>query len=146
VPASINDHHNGWGGNLRHVIEVAEHAERIALDVPGISTELLILAALIHNTPIANGYCWMENQWVPAGKYDQREYRQRFEVRLASTLERYPELLKDCERHALWSILFASAEVVETPKQQVAIVEKEILSMASRLSCVLNLRNQGGVQ
>jgi hypothetical protein len=146
VPASINDHHNGWGGNLRHVVEVAEHAERIALDVPGISTELLILAALIHNTPIANGYCWMENQWVPAGKYDQRDNRQRFKARITSTLERHPELLKDCERHALWSILFASTEVVETPKQPVASVEKEILSMATRLSCVLNLRNQGGVQ
>lgn len=43
APAPINGHHNGWGGNLRYVVEVAKHTGRIALDVPSVSTGLLIL-------------------------------------------------------------------------------------------------------
>ena len=146
APASINGHHNGWGGNLRHGVEVAEHAERISLDVPGVSTEVLILAALIHNTPIANGFSWMDNQWVQLSKYAQRDCRQRFKSQITGILERLPGLLTDSERQTLWNILFANCEVDEAAWQPLATIEKEILSMAGRLSCALNLRNQGGVQ
>lgn len=147
IPASINSHHNGWGGNLRHVVEMAEHAERIALDVEGISSGLLILAGLLFNAPQAEAYTWKDGQWGLTRESQIQESLERFQVRLQNILERQPSLLTDRERQTLWQILFAQGgERHERPRQPMASIEAEILKMADRLSCVLNLRGQGGVQ
>lgn len=146
IPASINSHHNGWGGNLRHAVEMAEHAERIALDVEGVSNDLLILAGLLYNAPLAEAYTWKEGQWGLAGFAVVRDTRKRFEGRLSAILEQQPNLLSDRERQTLWQILFGHADGCEgSPQQPMAALETEILKMADRLSCVLNLQGQGGV-
>lgn len=147
IPASINGHHNGWGGNLRHVVEMAEHAERIALDVEGISSDLLILAGLVYNAPQAEAYTWQDGQWGLTRESKIQESRARFQVRLEAILERQPSLLSEQERQILWQILFAQGSGHhERYRQPMASLETEILKMADRLSCVINLRGQGGVQ
>lgn len=146
IPASINSHHNGWGGNLRHSVEMAEHAERIALDVEGVSNDLLILAGLLCNAPDAEAYIWKEGQWGQAGLAVVRATRQRFEARLHAILEHRPNLLNERERQILWQILFGrDTENHGSREQPMTALETEILKMADRLSCVLNLRGQGGV-
>lgn len=147
IPASINSHHNGWGGNLRHAVEMAEHAERIALDVEGVSNDLLILAGLLYNAPQADAYAWKEGRWILASTGVIQATRQRFEERLSAILERRPGLLTDGERKILWQILFGHPG----GRQLSALVpmgalETEILRMADRLSCVVNLQGQGGLQ
>lgn len=147
IPASINSHHNGWGGNLRHAVEMAEHAERIALDVEGVSSDLLILAGLLYNAPRAGAYTWDDGQWGVARTSVVQESRKRFQARLQSILERQPRLLTEQERQTLWQILFGNEGAYhEDQPQPIAALETEILKMADRLSCVLNLRGQGGVQ
>jgi hypothetical protein len=147
IPASINGHHNGWGGNLRHAVEMAEHAERIALDVSGVSNDFLILAGLLYNAPNAEGYRWSDGQWGLASVAILNESRKRFQTRLNAILERRPELLAERERETLWQILFGNRiDRIELPSQPNSAFETEILSLANRLSCVINLRDQGGVQ
>lgn len=147
IPASINAHHNGWGGNLRHVVEMAEHAERIALDVVGVSNDLLILAGLLYNAPNAEGYRWSDGQWVLASESIQKDAVKCFQVRLKDIWKRRPELMADRDRRTLWQILFGNhIHRFELSRQPLAAVETEILALADRLSCVLNLRDQGGVQ
>ena len=147
IPASIDGHHNGWGGNLRHAVEMAEHAERIALDLSGVSNDLLILAGLLYNAPNAEGYRWSDGQWVLASQCVLNESRKRFLARLKAILERHPELLTGGDRRTLWQILFGShVGRGELSWQPLAALETEILSLADRLSCVINLRDQGGVQ
>ena len=146
VPASINGHHNGWGGNLRHSVEMAEHAERIALDVPSVSNGLLTLAGLLFNAPNAEAYRWVGGHWEMASKSVQETSRKRFQTHLLSILQRSPELLSKHERQTLWQILFGqSVGHQERQVQPIAALEVEILTIADRLSCVLNLREQGGV-
>jgi len=147
IPASLNSHHNGWGGNLRHAVEMAEHAERIALDVEGVSSDLLVLAGLLCNAPQADAYAWKEGQWVLAGPAAIQATRQRFEGRLSAILERRPGLLTDGERKILWQILFGHPGGRELSAQAPMLaLESEILRMADRLSCVVNLQGQGGLQ
>lgn len=147
IPASIDSHHNGWGGNLRHAVEMAEHAERIALDVEGVSSDLLILSGLLFNAPLAGAYAWKDGQWGWARLAMIQESRKRFEASLTAILEHQPNLLAERERQTLWQILFGHDGGSDgSPLQPMATLETEILKMADRLSCVLNLRGQGGVQ
>lgn len=146
IPASINGHHNGWGGNLRHAVEMADHAERIALDVSGVSNDLLVLAGLLYNAPNAEGYHWSDGQWALASQSDLSESRRSFQARLKTLRERRPELLTEDKRDTLWQILFGShVGRGEWSRQPIAALETEILSLADRLSCTINLRDQGGV-
>lgn len=147
IPASINGHHNGWGGNLRHVVEMAEHAERIALDVEGVSTDLLILAGFLYNEPLAGAYTWKDGQWGLASSAVIQASKRDLEAALEQILEDRPCFLTERERQTLWQILFGhDGEQVKTQRKPMASLETEILEMADRLSCVLNLRGQGGVQ
>lgn len=147
IPASINSHHNGWGGNLRHAVEMAEHAERIALDVEGVSSDLLILAGLLYNAPMVGAYIWNDGQWGQARRAMVQESRNCFEARLTAVLAHLPNLLSERERLILWQILFGYGGGGEASHPQaMAALETEILKMADRLSCVLNLLGQGGVQ
>ena len=147
IPASIDSHHNGWGGNLRHAVEMAEHAERIALDVEGVSTDLLILAGLLYNAPMAGSYTWKDGQWGIASTAVLRASKEDFKAALERILENHPRLLTERERQTLWQILFGQdGEPAKTLRKPMASLETEILEMADRLSCVLNLRGQGGVQ
>lgn len=147
IPASINGHHNGWGGNLRHAVEMAEHAERIALDVSGVSNDMLILSGLLYNAPIVEAYRWSDGQWGLASEAILNQSRTRFQSRLNAILERRPELLTERERDTLWLVLFGNRiDRIELPSQPSIALETEILSLADRLSCVINLRDQGGVQ
>lgn len=147
IPASLNSHHNGWGGNLRHAVEMAEHAERIALDVEGVSTDLLILAGLLYNAPQARSYTWREGQWGLARSSSVQESRTHFQARLNAILERQSTLLTERECRILWQILFGrDSNRDNTRRQPMVALETEILKMADRLSCVLNLQGQGGVQ
>lgn len=147
MPASLNSHHNGWGGNLRHAVEMAEHAERIALDVEGVSTDLLILAGFLYNAPLAEAYTWKDGKWGLVRSEVVRESRLLFEDRLLAILQHQPNLLTEQERHTLWQILFGhDGRRHDTSLQPMAALETEIMRMADRLSCVLNLRGQSGVQ
>lgn len=146
APATISCHHNGWGGNLRHAVEMAEHAERIALDVEGVSHDLLILAGLLYNAPQAEAHTWKDGQWGQPSLTLVQQSRKRFETRLSAILERQPNLMAGKERQTLWQILFGQGSANGTMAQQpMTALETEILQMANRLSCVLNLRGQGGV-
>jgi len=147
IPASINGHHNGWGGNLRHAVEVAEHAERIAMDVSGVSSGLLILAGLLNNAPNADRYRWSDGQWVLASESILNQAGKSFQARLKAIWGSRPELLADVDRRALWQILFGvHVGRGELSRQPIAALETEILSLADRLSCVINLRDQGGIR
>lgn len=55
-PSSIGDHHAGWNGNFRHVIEVAEHARDIGRKTPLADISLLIAAGLLHDAAKADEY------------------------------------------------------------------------------------------
>jgi len=73
--------------------------------------------------------------------------RQRFEGRLSAILERRPGLLTDGERTILWQILFGHPAGRELSAQAPMLaLETEIFRMADRLSCVVNLHGQGGLQ
>lgn len=146
APASINSHHNGWGGNLRHVVELAEHAERISLEVEGVSVSLLILASLLYNAGQTQAFVWKDGQWgFQESKI--RECQSQFQQRLDAVLDQHPSLLSTQERHILWQTLFGQhGSRREDYRQPMASLETEILKMADRLSCVINLQGQGGVQ
>lgn len=147
VPASSHEHHNGWGGLLRHAVEMAEHAEHIALEVPGVSCDLLILAALLYNAPIAEAFRWANGQWASPGESIIESARLRFATRLDDILEHQPTWLTEEERQILWQILFGQAGKANHPEQRpFAKLETEILFMADRLSSAINRREQGGVQ
>lgn len=112
-----------------------------------VSSDLLILAGLLFNAPQAEAYTWKDGQWGLTRESHIQESQERFQVRLQNILERQPSLLTDRERQTLWQILFdQGGERHERPRQPMASIETEILKMADRLSCVLNLRGQGGVQ
>ena len=147
IPASIDSHHNGWGGNLRHAVDMAEHAERFALDLEGVSSDLLILAGLLHNVPWAGAYTWKDGQWRVGGPSILRTAEKEFQARLDAILTRQPHLLTHQERQMLWQMLNGNdKQQRETIRKPMASLESEILQMADRLSCVLNLREQSGVQ
>ncbi len=55
-PSSLNGHHSDWGGNLRHCVEVAERAVALAAGDPTACTEVLVLAALLHDAGKADEY------------------------------------------------------------------------------------------
>lgn len=85
-------------------------------------------------------------KWVQAGLAVARATRQRFEARLHAILEHRPNLLTERERQTLWQILFGrDTENHGSREQPMTALETELLKMADRLSCVLNLRGQGGV-
>jgi hypothetical protein len=108
---------------------------------------LLALAGLLCNAPQAHAYAWKEGQWVLAGSAVIQATRQRFEERLTAILECRPGLLTDGERKILWQILFGHPGGRELSAQAPMLaLETEILRMADRLSCVVNLQGQGGLQ
>lgn len=55
-PSSLNGHHNGRNGNLRHSVEVAEGAMRAAEDCEQASVPILIIAGLLHDAGKADEY------------------------------------------------------------------------------------------
>lgn len=147
VPASIDGHHNGWGGNLRHAVETAEHAERIALDVAGVSNHLLILACFLRNAPVVDAYRWVDGQWRMPPEFLLQKSRMRFQERLEVILDDSPACLRVGERQILWQMLFGQyAFQPEVMQQPIPGLEAEILGMADRLSRVINQREQGGLQ
>lgn len=145
IPASIDSHHNGWGGNLRHVVELAEHAERISLEVEGVSADLLILAGLLYNAAQTQAFVWKDGQW---GFRESKILggQSQFQNRLEAILDQQPSLLSTQERQILWQTLFGQQGARREDQQPMASLETEILKMADRLSCVINLQGQGGVQ
>lgn len=147
IPASIDNHHSGWGGNLHHAVDMAEHAERIALDIEGVSGDLLILAGLLHNAPWVGAYTWKDGQWRVGGPTVLRTAEQAFQAALDAILTRQPRLLTHHERQSLWQMLRGSEKQHwEARRKPMVSLENEILQMADRLSCVLNLREQSEVQ
>ena len=147
VPASIDGHHNGWGGNLRHAVETAEHAERIALDVAGVSNSLLILACFLYNAPVVEACRWRDGHWQMPNESVMKESQVRFQGRLEAVLRNSPDCLSTGEHQILWQMLFGlNAARLEIQQQPSAGLEGEILCMADRLSRVINQREQGGLQ
>lgn len=146
IPASLNSHHNGWGGNLRHAVEVAEHAERIALDVEGVSSDFLILAGLLHNVASIGAYDFRETQWASVSETMALASQRYVQEALEEILDRLPGLLAEQEACVLKQVLFGQRGAILTSDQlPIRTLETEILQMADRLSCVVNMHSQGGV-
>jgi 3'-5' exoribonuclease len=55
-PSSINGHHNGWNGNFRHSVEVAEHGREIARRTDLASVPVVIAAGMLHDAAKAVEY------------------------------------------------------------------------------------------
>ena len=55
-PSSLNGHHHGKHGNLRHSIEVTKNALLNGQDRPTVSKAVLIMAALLHDAGKADEY------------------------------------------------------------------------------------------
>lgn len=55
-PSSLRGHHNGFNGNFRHSIEVAENAHILAQGNPIVSGSLLIAGGLLHDIGKAAEY------------------------------------------------------------------------------------------
>jgi 3'-5' exoribonuclease len=55
-PSSLNGHHNGWNGNFRHSVEVAETAVDMGSAYDTVFSPLLILGGLLHDVGKADEY------------------------------------------------------------------------------------------
>lgn len=146
APATLDDHHNGWGGNLRHAVEVAEHAERIALEVPGVSTAFLILAGMLHQLVDVVPFVWNDGRWSQSAFHVWQARRKQLQAFITTILDGHPDALSARERQLLMQIMFAEAGIRQrSDKGGKPALELEILSLADRLSAATNLSNQGGV-
>jgi len=57
-PSSLNGHHNGRNGNLLHTVEVAETALKLAENRNGVCLDVLLMAALLHDSGKADEYAF----------------------------------------------------------------------------------------
>jgi 3'-5' exoribonuclease len=55
-PSSINGHHNGWNGNLRHSVEVADMALQQGRSYHQVYAPILCLGGLLHDAGKADEY------------------------------------------------------------------------------------------
>ena len=63
-PSSLNGHHSKEGGNLRHTIEVAETAVRIACGSMDLfDIDVLVAGALLHDVGKATEYTFKNKHW-----------------------------------------------------------------------------------
>jgi 3'-5' exoribonuclease len=57
-PSSLNGHHNGWNGNFRHSVEVAEQSRDMGEVSSLANVPLLIAAGLLHDAGKADEYTY----------------------------------------------------------------------------------------
>ncbi len=136
-PSSISGHHNGFGGNFRHSVEVAENARMLAQGNPIASGVLLIAGGLLHDVGKAAEY-----------RYDRQSRRFRLSERgelighrntliewLAIARETTGVIIDD----GTWMGLLHMINAVRGAPDWVGLrsprsLEAELLAMADRLS------------
>jgi 3'-5' exoribonuclease len=135
-PASIVDHHNGWNGNLRHSIEVAEQARDLGMRSPLANLPLLIVAGLLHDAGKADEYRRDEQ----SGRFHLSDRGELIGHR--DTLIEWLAVARETLREGMPEDLYLSLlHVINAAKAPAWVglrdprcIEAEILSVADRLS------------
>lgn len=135
-PASIKDHHNGWNGNLRHSVAVAEHARDLGSGNPLANVPLLIAAGLLHDAGKADEYRFNQT-WRRFHLSDRGELIGHRDT-LIEWLAVARENLRDGLPEDLYLSLLHIVNAAKAPSwvglREPRCLEAEILSMADRLS------------
>lgn len=145
VPGSLHGHHNEWHGNFVHALEVAEHAQRISIDMPGVSQPVLILAGLIHDAGKADEYRWNKGYWQRTEAGNLVGHKDLLKSWMGAVFDRQRGLLPEQWRHGLWHVLFSAKNApAYLDIRESCMLEADILSMADRLSGSLDLHMRVG--
>jgi 3'-5' exoribonuclease len=136
-PSSLQGHHNGWNGNLRHSVEVAERAHEIGRGSELANPALLVAAGLLHDAGKAHEYDYdpARQAFNLSPRGELIGHRDTLIEWLAVAREAGRVILPDDIYYALLHTLNARPGApawlgLRDPR----CIEAEILSMADRLS------------
>ena len=136
-PSSINDHHPGINGNLRHSVDVAERAVEMASRHPEACIGVLLMGALLHDAGKADEYSFdysrqtfvlSERGMLIGHKHTVLEW-------MAAAKAVYRVIVPDAHYLSLEHALTASKGAADwLGLREPRTIEATILSMADRLS------------